>query len=213
MNDEEKALEEEIVADAERQAQRLERQAQREADRIKEEAREKAEEEAERTRRRAEERAEQERARAEALIGQEVAATRRRARQQILEEVRDRALQKLRELADDDRYADVLVQLAVRAVDAMEGERFELVLRDEDRERLADDLPGRVAEAVEDQLDRQVELTVSDESLDGSGGLVVRDESGRQMADQTFEGRIERLWSPIRQELIGRLPEVSGGGA
>lgn len=212
MSDEEKALEEEIVADAERQAQRLERQAQREADRIREEAREKAEKEADRTRRRAEERAEQERARAEALIGQEVAATRRRARQQILEEVRDRALQKLRELADDDRYEDVLVQLAVRAVDAMEGDRFELLLRDEDKEGLGDDLPGRVAQAAEEQLDREVEIALSDESLDGSGGLLVRDESARQVADQTFEGRMERLWSPIRQELIDRLPEVSGDG-
>jgi len=212
MSDEEKALEKEILADAERQAERLDRQAQREADRIKEEAREKAEREAERTRRRARRRAAQESSRAEALIEQEAAGVRRRARQQILEDIRDRAVETLCGLPGTNGHDEVLVELGVRAIVAMEGESFELVLREEDRDRFDGELAGRLSKAVEQRLGREVEITVSEESLDGSGGLLVRDDAGRQVADQTFEGRMERLWEPIRQELIERLPEVSGEG-
>lgn len=208
MSDEEKALEEEIMADARRRAERIERRAERDAEGIREDAEERAEQERERLRREARRQAEEREQRIRARTQQDVAALHREARHEILEQLRDRAKEELAALTEDESYRDVLTRLALKAIERMEGDSFELALRDRDREEIGQELTERIADTAEDELDRNVQISLSGKDLTATGGLVLRDLDGRRVADQTFEGRMDRLWKQIREELAEMLPDL-----
>ncbi len=207
MSDEEKALEEEILADARRRAERIERRAERDAEGIREDAEERAEQERERLRQEARRQAEEREQRIRARTQQDVAALHREARHEILEQLRDRAKEELAALTEDESYRDVLTRLALKAIECMEGDSFELALRDRDREEIGQELTERIADTAEEELDRNVQISLSGKDLTATGGLVLRDLDGRQVADQTFEGRMDRLWKQIREELAEMLPD------
>jgi vacuolar-type H+-ATPase subunit E/Vma4 len=208
MSDEEKALEEEIMADARRRAERIRRRAEREADDLRQRAREQAEQQRERIQRQARQRAEEQQQRLRARIQQDLAALRRNARHRILEDLRERAREKLAQLPRQDGYREVLTRLALGALERMDGDTFELVLRDEDRKGIGSELLDRIGAAARDELDRDVKVRLSDEPLSAAGGLALRGADGRQVADQTFEARLDRLWGQMRGELMEMLPDL-----
>ncbi|MHC4787874.1 MAG: V-type ATP synthase subunit E family protein, partial [Planctomycetota bacterium] len=133
MSHEEQTLIEEIKADARRRAQRAKQRAEREARGIIA----KAEEEALRERERAMEEAARamahEREVNAARIEQEVGRLRLQVRQDVLEHVRQEAGRRLAELADGPEHGRALRKLAVAAIGAMSGERFQLALRTDER--------------------------------------------------------------------------------
>jgi vacuolar-type H+-ATPase subunit E/Vma4 len=115
--------------------------------------------------------------------------------------VRAEAQQALARLADSERYRGILTELAVLAIEAMSGDRFELVLTQRDSGRLGQSLPEAVADAVRARTGRQVRVVLAGEALDATGGLVVRGANGRELADQTFEARLARLWPDIQSRV------------
>jgi V/A-type H+-transporting ATPase subunit E len=206
MSDEERALEQEIMADARRRAERIKGRADRDADQIRDRAQAAADRRRERIMRQARARAEKEGHRAEARIELARESVRLRALQEILTELEDRARTELGKLPESDHYGDVLRQLALAAIEAMTGDRFTLALRDEDRQRWGDELAEELPRLARERLDREVEVDLAEENPDGRGGLIVRSADGRQVADQRFDARLERMWDELRQELMGRLP-------
>ncbi|MFO8007899.1 MAG: V-type ATP synthase subunit E family protein [Candidatus Brocadiia bacterium] len=206
MSDEERALEQEIMADARRRAERIKGRADRDADQIRDRADAEAERRRERIMRQARARAEKESHRAEARIELARESVRLRALQDILTELEDRARTELARLPQSDHYGDVLRQLALAAIEAMTGDRFTLALRDEDRQKWGDELAEELPRVARERLDREVEVDFAEENPDGRGGLTVRSADGRQVADQRFDARLERMWDELRQELMGRLP-------
>ncbi len=210
MSDEEQTLEEEIRSDAERRADRIRRKARRQAESIIEEAREKAEEQRERIRERAKKKAEAKKRRLRARLQQEAQNLRRETYQQMLEELRGRALEELERLPEKERYPQVLLNLALAALDQMQGERFELVLKESDRDR-SPDLPERISKAASERFHREVEVTLSEETLDALGGVVLRSADGHQVADQTFRARLDRLWDQMREKLAEIIPPPASG--
>jgi vacuolar-type H+-ATPase subunit E/Vma4 len=210
MSEQEDTLAREIRADADRRAGRAQQRAEREARAILEEARKEAAEAVEQAVERATRRAERLENVGRARLEQQVATLRLRQKKEVLDRVRAEAQQALSRLADAGDYREALVRLAVLAVEAMSGDRVELVLRPSDRERWGESLPGAVADAARKQTGRAVRVELSGETLQASGGLVVRGGDGRELADQTFEARLERLWPEIQfrvAPLVTDLPE------
>ncbi len=194
------------MADAERRAQRRRAQAEREAGGILREARRQAEERRQRALGRAQVRAQREETRLRARTEQDVEAVRREAAQRILEQVQERARGELRRLADGPEHRGILVALALQGIEGMDGEEFELVLRPADREKWGQRLLWEVPAEAKRELDREVRVELAADEARGSGGLLVRSAGGRQVADQTFEARMERLWEQMRYELARTLP-------
>ena len=143
----------------------------------------------------------------DARIAQDVAALRRTVHQRVVRAAREQALQRLAELTETDEYADVLLDLAVEAVEAMSGHDFYLVLRPEGREAYGKDLPTNVVREAHARLGRIVHVKLADEPLQAIGGIAVRDAEGHQVADQSFESRLERLWDDLRHAVAVRLPD------
>jgi len=198
-------LEKQILEDARRQAEPILRRARREAKevlrRAEEEAARRRSEVCDRAARKAEAEAERLRARAEL----EAENIRRRAREEILRQVRNQAVEALRAVTGTARYEEILVRLGLAALEAMSGRRFELVMREQDRDACGERVARILRERAATELGKQIIVTVADETAVGIGGLVVRRADGHQVCDQTFEARLDRLWDQLRVEVAGVL--------
>jgi vacuolar-type H+-ATPase subunit E/Vma4 len=206
----EDALTREILSDAEKRADRARRKAERDAAAIRRDA----EREVAHARSRAVEAAREAIAHSEEIAGarieQEMARLRLIAQEAVIDAVRDGAEAYLRELASRDEHRAVISELALDAIGKMSGHRFELVLRGTDRERWGEGVAAEVATAAGNRFRRAVQVRLAEDTIEAAGGLVVRGADGHEVADQTFETRLERLWPQIRSEIAEMLPHIAG---
>jgi vacuolar-type H+-ATPase subunit E/Vma4 len=208
VSDQQSSLEQEILSDARRRADRATQHAERHAERIVQEAQDAAQEERDRLMESVRHGIEREQKMQEARLEQEVLRMRRQAFEDVVERVRSEANRELAALAASEEGRRVLIGLAVRAVDALRGDAFTLVLRPEDRQRWGDAIAEDVRAAVSAELGRAVSVQVADEDLKARGGLVVRGEGTRELVDQTFEARMARLWEEVRGQVADMLRHV-----
>jgi vacuolar-type H+-ATPase subunit E/Vma4 len=205
----EDALAREILADAEKRADRARRKAKRDAAAIRKDA----EREVVRARDRAVEAAGEAIAHSEeiadARVEQDITRLRLFAHEAVIESVREKAQAHLRELASSDEHRVVLQDLALGAIGQMSGHRFELILRADDRERWGEELASEVATAAGNRFRRALQVRLAEDTIEAAGGLMVRGADGHELADQTFGTRMERLWPQIRSEVAGMLPGIA----
>ncbi len=201
------ALIEEILSDARKKAERSKRKARRKAEKIVSDAEEEAEQERERILQQAREKAESEQHRIQALIPQQKNFIQSEAVETLLEHVRQEGMEKARTLVDSDEYEDILCGLAVSAIEQMAGDEFILLLTKNDAERFGEEIAGKVVDALGSEIDRDVTVRLGADTIDASGGLKVVSADGHQICDETFEGRLERMWSRLRQEVAETLTD------
>lgn len=211
MSEQGSSLEQEILADARRRAERALQHARREADRIVAEAKEAARQEHEKLMAGVRHRVQRQERMQGARLDQEVQRLRRQAFEHVVARVRAEAEKELAELADSEDGRQVLARLAVAAIEAMRGDAFLLVLRPEDRRRWGERMAEDVRAAVSSELSRTVSVEVADEELRARGGLVVHGKGTRELVEQTFEARMGRLWEDIRGEVADMLSHVWDG--
>ncbi len=219
MSESTEALEEQILEDARRRAEPITKRARRQAEEIVRRAERDAEGRREEIRQRAFRRAEAEAQRIRARTELEAENIGRRATEEVLLRARQCAVEALRGMARSKDYPEMLLRLALAATEAMSGRRFELVMRGEDREAHGEIVARALRNRVASELGRQVIVTLADERISAAGGLVVRRADGRQLCEQTFEARLERLWDQLRVEVARALfgdatqaPDESGIG-
>ncbi len=208
MDEHEQSLTREILADAERRAGRARQRAEREAQKVLDDAARQARAQRDRVLGDAEGRIEHERAISGGRVEQEVSALELGVRHQRVERVRAEAQRLLGELANGPEHYDALKALALLAVEAMSAERVSLVLRADDRAKWGERLAADVQAAAAQRAGRQVEVQVADKELTASGGLLVVGEGGHEVADQTFEARLARLWNDIGDRTAAMLPDL-----
>ena len=198
-------LEERILEDGRKKAEPVKRRAQRKADKIVQEAKEEAEERREQMRSEAEEEAELEMQRTLARAELEAENVRRQAREAVLQEARRIAREKLQQLAGSEDHLDSIALLAIQSLQAMRGEQFEVVLPEQEKEKRGEEILDAVTERADEELDRSVNIRLADETLSGTGGLLLRRSDGVEICDQTFDARLQRLWPQIRTEIADEL--------
>jgi vacuolar-type H+-ATPase subunit E/Vma4 len=207
MTEQEQALADEILADARKRGERAIKRARREAEKILSDARSRAEAEQQEAMEDARNQVERMERVADARIEQDVAALRRTVHQAVVRAAREQAMQRLDEMTEADAYEDVLVDLALEAVEALSGHDFYLRLRPQDQQAYGADLPTDVVREAHARLGRIVHVKLTDEPLQAIGGIAVRDAEAHQVADQSFESRLERLWDDLRHAVALRLPD------
>ena len=189
----------EIVADARRQAERLVKRAKDEA----EEALRKANLEAEKIRTDRAEAARNEAQRQRDLVLASLPVQVGRMRSDRMEAgltaIRDEARQKLTDRQGFD-YRAILLDMAVDAIRHMEGTTFVLDLAAADLK----DCGGWLPEEVKRRAGRgDLQVSVAPEAARIAGGVIVRDAEGRQLLDNSFAARLERLWPAMRRQIGG----------
>ena len=193
-------LQEEILADARRQAERALQRARKEARGIAEAAA--AELEAWRT-------GQLDLAQTEAkhhsdlvLAGLPVETGRMRANriEALLQSIRDEALKRL-DSREGPGYCQALVNLAAEAIRNMAGTRFSITVSEVDRSLLGE---GEVKKIRQLAGRPDLELEVIGDSKSRDAGLVVQGGDREEYWDNRFSKRLERQWPTLRREIALR---------
>ena len=199
--DPQKVLTDEILADAERQAERIRTRAKRDAAKITDKAQ--AQADAERDDRLAAARDEADRRHQLTLATVPIEVARMRAAriEAVLQSIRDEARRQLTARQGFD-YRETLTVLAADAVSRVEGDAFVLELAAADTETPVADL----ADAVRRRVGRDgIDIRIAAEPADISAGVIVRDDEGRRFWDNSLQGRLTRLWPMLRREIAAHV--------
>ena len=127
------------------------------------------------------------------------------AREDILDRVWDQAERKLRDMVDDDRYVDVLHQLARLAVEALGPGRLTLAADARGHDLLTEDRLRTWSEERSEAVEAPVDLERASETLDTWGGIVVTTHEGRKRMDARFSSRLEAARRQLRDQIFERL--------
>jgi len=192
------SLAKEVMADAERKAKRAIAQAKRDAEKIADKARQEARALRESILDQARKRAERDAAIVRA--GFKIEAKRRDLshRQDVITKILALARQKLAASNGYDR-GESLAKLVAQAVSAIRADALIVRVAPEDRQALDDQFTARVREAVGGNVD----IKIGEASI--SGGAIVESADGRQVYDNSYEARLERLAPTVRLSIARRL--------
>jgi vacuolar-type H+-ATPase subunit E/Vma4 len=141
---------------------------------------------------------------AEAEAASEAKRLRLKRRYDMTDAIIAGALARLREAPRDDAYLDLLFQLAREAVSELGVKEAVLVVSTEDREFLSQ--AGRfdsLAERLSEEAGAKATLSV--ETIDTAGGLVVVTEDGKVIYHNTFEEIAYRVGSRLRDTIADEL--------
>jgi vacuolar-type H+-ATPase subunit E/Vma4 len=202
----ENVLQDEILADARRQAAEAAQRAKKEAEAIVTKARMEAENDRRVQSQAAE--AEAKRRRELTLATIPVVVGRRRADciEAALSQIRDEAAQQLAARQGFD-YRQTVIRLAAEALAQMDGNRFVIEVSDSDSQALGQ---GWVEEVARQSGRAGLELSTAPAKAQNQVGVLIRDAEGRQVWDSTLLARLGRLWPAARRELAVATRLVSG---
>lgn len=187
---------EEIIERANQEAEVLLARAEEEANHIREEILHKANGEAERRS-----------AMIMATVPVEAGKLRAARVEELLETVHEEASRRFQAREGFD-YSRAVIALTSHAIRQMAGDAFVVRISDKDRSLLREDFTEEVSNGV----GRPVKITVSYEKDDCGGGAIVEDEEGRQVWDNRFLNRLERMWPEMRRHIAKQMSHVSDAG-
>jgi V/A-type H+-transporting ATPase subunit E len=194
----EELLASEVIADAERRAERIRQRAERDAHEVRQSAEKEAQQAADTVLREGRRRADQASHVVLAMLGVQEQKLTLALKEEVVTGALDASWQKL--LAKDEYdYGGTLIQLAAAAIAQMPGEEFTLQLGEADGRRVGKDLCRSIEEAVAPQGRRAVRVYLSPAYLPIAGGCVVTGEKGRLRYDNSFEARRRRLHEEARR--------------
>lgn len=203
------ALSEEILAEARRESDALIQGARRAAEDILA----KATAEAAKVRQERLDQARGEAARRKELILATVSVESGRLRAARAEALLDSIHETVRQwLASRDRveYREILVRLAVEALNRMAGDSFVVKLSVADH--------GAFGRGLADEICRRagrssLNITVAGEPSMTENGVIVTDAEGRQVWDNRLPARLQRLWPELRRLVAVNTSLLPGGGS
>jgi V/A-type H+-transporting ATPase subunit E len=119
----------------------------------------------------------------------------------LVREVEARLAEQMRAHAQDSvSYLKTLTDFIAAAVTEIERDEAQVRANSADRKLLK----AHWAEVFE-ALPAGVEVSLSDESLETLGGVMIETSDGRIRVDNTFEGRLARLRARLQQVILERL--------
>lgn len=105
-------------------------------------------------------------------------------------------------------YREALISLAAHAICRMAGETFVVRVSEGDRTMLGNGL----SEEIERRVGRSVIINISYEQSAPGAGVVVEDGEGRQVWDNRFIKRLDRLWPELRRRIAIQTSLVTKTG-
>ena len=188
-------LEEEILADARRKADKIVERARRETEKILAQAEKSAEEEAAKIIAHFKERADKQRSIILATVDIEIKKRRLAREDRKVRSIIDEAKKRLFDKQSYD-YKRALVNLATDAIRKMQGNDFVICLGKSDGNVAHDSLLSAIKSGVED---RAINLKFDSSPLLITGGILVKSADGRQYYDNSFDARLKRLQDYLRK--------------
>ena len=199
------ALADEILSDANRQAERTVGRAKRRAESILKTARSRAEDTKQKAAEAAAKKAEHNAATVMADVPYQEQVRILGVKEEVVGRLFADALDALHALPGDEML-EILVSLSVEAVLLLDGDEFVLEVSAEDAEQFGSQLADRVAADAGKAKRGDVAVKIA-ASAEATGGVIVRSASGPKMVDNSFATRLGRC----REALRGRIAEMMFG--
>lgn len=118
----------------------------------------------------------------------------------LLDSVYEEAYKKLQNIEGMD-YPEVLINLAVDAINKMVGDIFNIKISwsgfNLDGDYLVQEITNRIG--------RPVTVTISEETNIMGSGIIIEDNEGRQIWDNRLVERLKRLWPAMRRKIASDI--------
>ncbi|MEM3587391.1 MAG: V-type ATP synthase subunit E family protein [Candidatus Jordarchaeaceae archaeon] len=185
-----------IEEEAEERAKAIIEEAKAKAKEIEEEALGRAEKKAEEIIKRGKEEAEGYRRRRLAEAKLKAKQRKTKAQEQLIEMAFQKANEKLVELTSSKEYPKILERLVQNAAINIGGGELEVLLPEGHSKYLTN--ASAIAKNVEAETKNPTNVTISKETVDATGGCVVRRKDGSVSVDNTFQAILERKIKEVR---------------
>ncbi len=120
----------------------------------------------------------------------------------LLESIRAEVRKELSGLKEIGDYKDIVIDLAVVAIQSMDGDGFTVRLPEGDHSILGDHL-GPIIASKTGRPDRQI--NISYEPMIAGSGPVIEDIHGTQICDMRPLARLDRLWPEFRRLIAQKM--------
>ncbi|MEM2145402.1 MAG: V-type ATP synthase subunit E family protein [Candidatus Jordarchaeaceae archaeon] len=194
-----------IEEEAEERAKAIIEEAKIKAKEIEEEAKSKAEKRAEEIIKRGKEEAERYTRRRLAEAKLKAKQRKIKAQEQLIEMAFQKANEKLTELTASKEYSKILERLVQIAAINIGGGELEVLLPEGHSKYLSN--ASAIAKNVEGETKNPTNISISKETLDATGGCLVRKKDGSISVDNTFQAILERKIKEIRVKVAKILLE------
>jgi vacuolar-type H+-ATPase subunit E/Vma4 len=126
------------------------------------------------------------------------------SKEELIEATLDTATKKLFSIVGKDEYKKVLTKLAIDGGISLDSDALELILP-KNHSTYID--TAEVEKAVSKEIGRKAKVTISKETLNAKGGLIIRMPDTTKWVDNTFEARLERFEEKARTTIASALFE------
>ena len=190
-----KSIAKEILEDAEKEAETLILRAETQAERILEDARKEAEKRYNQIISENEERMRAEEEQMTPLFELEAKNRMLKVKEELIEEVYNSVLDRLRQYTPTEDYMNCLLKLISEASREIPSNELKIQLNEKDYERLTEELLLNFSRKI------GVKLTKSEKRINCIGGVIVTSPDGKIIIDNTFENRLRTLKNALRTKI------------
>ncbi|HDI74771.1 MAG: hypothetical protein DRJ52_01940 [Thermoprotei archaeon] len=202
------ALIKEVKEAAEKEAQRILEEASREAEKILKDAERRVNEVLR-------EKIEKIRRQVRAEVSDKIALKKLKIRreylmkkQQLLSSILNELNSQVNEIIEKnpEKYKQCLLKLVIEAALNMQSEVLLIAAAARDLDLLKEVLP-KAEQVLSEKYSRRVKLIVDNNTIDAIGGIVARDQEGREYFNNTIEARLRRARDEVLPALLTKLLE------
>jgi len=120
-----------------------------------------------------------------------------------------KALEELAEKGKRDNlnYRDIMFNLIVSASEIVAGKKLELVFNKRDRKTFNKETLKEARESIKEKTGREISLSLTGETIQCLGGVVVRDLENQVEVDNTLETKLNQLKDNLRVDVAKILFE------
>ena len=190
-----KSIAKEILEDAEKEAKVIILRAEAQAEKILEEAREKAEKRYESIIKEYEIKMKAEERQSTSLFELEAKNKLLKVKEELIEEVYEEVLNRLREYVLTEDYVSCLLRLISEAGERIPSKELEIRLNDRDYKKLTEKHLLNLSRKM------GVKLIKSEKRISCIGGVMVASPDGKIVVDNTFENRLKSLKNILRTRI------------
>ena len=124
-------------------------------------------------------------------------------REQFIAEVQQQVQERLLQIRNESRYADILHALICQGLHELEGDTFEVIVAPEDQQFMTEEMLSKLC------AETNKTVTLSEQSQAGMTGAIIQRTDKRVMCNNSLQAILQRERNTIRlliaQELFGEV--------
>ncbi|MCK4566973.1 MAG: hypothetical protein KAU48_06660 [Candidatus Thorarchaeota archaeon] len=122
----------------------------------------------------------------------------------LINEVLTATKEKMESIIGKVKYKKVLTRLIVEGCKALSEEKLELIFP---KNHASNVNIAEIEKVIAKKIGKKTKISISKETIQSKGGVIIRTLDGRRWVDNTFEARLERFENTVRDTISSILFE------